>query len=131
MTIKKFIEDSNIKNFGKFISKISNKRFNKIIKLYKYIDINEFWFDYPDSTEPDWCDIEGIGYGWLWLDYKKSKREQRKALIRYAEGLYSFCTSEIFVCEEQGIRKYIFECSECGKNESIIIISLSQNELFW
>lgn len=62
------------------------KRILRQIKKYPYIEVNLEWFDddeYPD--ESTWIDVEGMGYGWMWLHHKP--KEYRRLIGNYARNI--------------------------------------------
>lgn len=104
---------------------IPNKRLSKVIKSYKYIDIAEFWFDDPDEPERNnWIDVEGIGYGWLWLSYKKDRNDKRlrKRLRRWAMDFHE--KEEIYYANIDGVHCYWWI-----SGEEIIQVRLSNNSM--
>lgn len=123
MTVEKFMS-MNFTEAVKFekLGYVKNKTLSKIFKRYKHIDVKEYWFDDPyDPNEWTWLDVEGIGYGWLWIGYK-SKKEMRKAVIKYA--LESIYKEEIWTFERDGIKNYIFSLGR-----KVVRVRLSNHEL--
>lgn len=63
-----------------------------LFKIYKYIDIGIYWFDDEENPERcNWIDIEGIGYGWIWIGNKLRARFswlQRRVLIKYINSIW-------------------------------------------
>ena len=94
MTLQDFIKEKEIVGITK--QKIPNKTMKKYLNHFKYIDAYELWYDAPDNPiSNNWVDIEGIGYGWLWLNHKDSKRLQRKSIIKFAMDLYKCSKNEM------------------------------------
>lgn len=125
MTLQDFIKEKEIAGIVKH--KIPNKLMKKYINQFKYIDTYKLWHDNPDNPNFNtWIDIEGIGYGWLWLNHKNSKKLQRKLVIKYAMGLYRYSKNEICIRTEDGITDIFLE-SKDGK--CIFQIRVSNNEL--
>nr|WP_142411443.1 hypothetical protein [Clostridium sp. Marseille-P7770] len=90
MTLEKIIDEFKLQKLGVYI--LGKKDINLLkIKLFKYIDVYEYWYDnedYPDDNT--WIDVEGIGYGWIWSGSRlrrHSKLLQRRAIIEHAERL--------------------------------------------
>lgn len=123
ITIEEFTKDwkHDVKNLGF----VPNKTLTKILKRYKYIDVTEYWYDDPEHPDRNtWIDIEGMGYGWLWCNYKKerSDRKLRKRLRQF--GLEMHGKNDVWTSSFNNIKNYIF-CLQ----KSIVIISLSNQEL--
>ena len=125
MTLQDFIKEKEIVGITK--QKIPNKTMKKYINHFKYIDTYELWYDDPDNTKYNtWVDIEGIGYGWLWLNHKNSKRLQRKSIIKFAMGLYNCSKNEMCVrCKDDIIDIFL----ESKDGDYIFHIRVSNNEL--
>lgn len=127
MTLRDFVKKNKI--VGTLKPKISNKTMKKYLNSFKYIDVTEFWYD--DISCPNrntWVDVEGIGYGWIWLNYENSERLQRKAIIRFAMRLYKESKNEMYIRRVENISEVVLE----DKNsESIIRIRVSNKELHW
>lgn len=124
MTIEKFIKES-FKSEIKFtnLGYIPNKTLSKIFKQFKYIDVREYWFDNPDNPDEFvWEDIEGMGYGWMWLNYRKSNRKLRNALRKFGLGLHS--KEDVWTYQYDNVKSYLF-----GLNDEIIEIRVSNEEL--
>lgn len=127
MTLRDFIEKNKIA--GELKPKIPNKTMKKYMNSFKYIEVQELWYDDFDHPHKNtWTDIEGIGYGWIWLNYENSERLQRKAIIRFAMGSYKECKNEIYIRRARDTSEIILE----NKNgNSIIRIRVSNKELYW
>lgn len=127
MTLQDFIKEKEI--VGTTKQKIPNKTMKKRLNLFKYIDTYEFWYDDPDNPNlNNWIDVEGIGYGWLWVQYKDSGKLQRKLVIKHAMALYKDSTNEMCTRTENDIIDVFLE-SKDGK--CIFQIRVSNNELDW
>lgn len=127
MTLQDFTEKNGI--VGVIRSKIPNKTMKKYLNSFKYIDVIEYWYNDPDK--PDyytWIDIEGIGYGWIWLNYEKSEKLMRKAIIKFAMRLYRESKNEMHIRTDNGISYVLLEDKD-GK--CIIQIRTSNKELHW
>lgn len=62
----------------------------KASKNRRYIEERiEFFDDEDDTTEVSWIDIEGEGYGWVWLNHppRKWHSEMRKKMLRFVRNL--------------------------------------------
>lgn len=125
MTLQDFIKDKEIIGITK--QKILNKTMKKYLNHFKYIDTYELWYDNPNNPNfNNWVDVEGIGYGWLWLNHENSKRLQRKSIIEFAMCLYKHSKNEMCVRSKNGITDIFLE----SKNENCIFhIRVSNNEL--
>ena len=127
MTLQDFIKEKDITGITKH--KIPNKTMKKYLNRFKYIDTYEFWYDDPDHPNfNNWIDIEGIGYGWLWLDHENSKKLQRKSIIKYAMRLYRYSKNEMCIRSKDGITDIFLE-SKFG--ECFFQIRVSNSELDW
>lgn len=106
---------------------INHKSLNKYIKQFKYIDVNELWFDDPNNPElNNWIDIEGIGYGWLWLRHKNSKKQQRKDIIRHAIGCTSCVRNEYYTDIDNDVVVLYMLCKDL---DCVIVVQLSNKDL--
>lgn len=127
MTLQEFIEKNRIT--GVLKQKIPNKTMKKYLNSFKYIEVQELLYDDFDNPHVNtWIDIEGIGYGWIWLNYENSERLQRKAIIRFAMRLYRESKNEMVV-RRHGDTSNVFLENKNG--ESIIQIRVSNKELYW
>lgn len=128
MTLQDFIKEKEIVGITK--QKIPNKTMKKYINQFNYIDTHELWYDDPDYPNfNNWIDIEGIGYGWLWIKHKNSKKLQRKSVIKFAMRLYRYSKNEMCIRTKDEITDIFLE-SKVGK--CIFQIRVSNNELdFW
>lgn len=125
MTLQDFIEAEGI--VGVIKQKIPNKTMKKYFNCFKYIDTYEFWYDDPDNPNyNNWIDVEGIGYGWLWVNHKNSEKLQRKSVIKHAMSLYRDSKNEMCIRHENNITEIFLE----GKGGYCIFqIRVSNNEL--
>lgn len=125
MTLQEFIESKKINGIIKL--KPENKTMKKYLNQFLYIDTYEYLYDDVNNpTLNNWIDIEGIGDGWIWLNYEKSKKLQRKNIIKYAMELYRASKDEICIEYENDIVNIFLE----DKYElSIIQIRVSNKEL--
>ena len=73
-----------------------------------------------------WIDIEGIGYGWLWVNHKDSERLQRKSIIKFAMDLYKRSKNEMCVRSDNSITDIFLESKD---GDCIFHIRVSNNEL--
>ena len=125
MTLQDFIKEKEI--IGTTKQKIPNKTMKKCLNLFKYIDTYEFWYDDPDNPNlNNWIDVEGIGYGWLWVQYKDSDKLQRKLVIKHAMALYKDSTNEMCVFKDDNITNIFLGSKDRG---CIFQIRLSDCEL--
>lgn len=82
MTLEKVIKERNIKQYNLMFGFLPDDLLHKI-KTAPYIDVLDFWYDdsgYPEQN--NWIDIEGIDYGWIWLNQKNGTFECKRQLIR-------------------------------------------------
>ena len=111
MTLQDFIKEKEIVGITK--QKIPNKTMKKYLNHFKYIDTYELWYDDPDNpNHNNWVDVEGIGYGWLWLNHKDSKRLQRKSIIKFAMNLYKCSKIEMCVRSDNSITDIFLESNK-------------------
>lgn len=83
MTIEGIIKDFNIDVY----IFIPNNYLDYFIKKAKYLDVYQYWYDIFNPENNIWTDIEGMGYGWLWVSTKlreHSKILQRRAIKKFA-----------------------------------------------
>ena len=127
MTLQDFIKEKEIVGITK--QKIPNKTMKKYLNHFKYIDTYELWYDDPDNPiYNSWVDIEGMGYGWLWLDYENSKKLQKKSIIKFAMDLYKYSKNEMYIRTENNITNIFLERKD---GDCIFQIRVSNNELDW
>lgn len=122
MTLEQFIKDKELPK-GTYKDNF-NKILPKLIKRYKYIDVIECWYD--DEERPDyntWIDVEGIGYGWLWCNYK-TEGQMRKRVRKFARDIYH--NEIVYIYNADNIKHIIFADSS---KEVITMIRLSNDEL--
>lgn len=127
MTLEKYIQENMENKIVIIKKKLSRRFFAKFLRQFEYVDTCYYWFD--DDENPNinnWIDVEGIGYGWLWLSYKNSKKKQRKAIIKYAKGLYEDSKNKMAHEFHNNIHYFWLE-SKPG--DAIILIRCSHNEL--
>ena len=77
------ITDANklLEETGYRVVPTDRKRILHHIDKYPYIEINWVWYDddeYPDDYT--WFDVEGMGYGWIFLHHKP--KEYREFIIK-------------------------------------------------
>ena len=110
MTLEKIIKTHSIFKDGAWI--ILKKKDINIPFKYKNIEVCEYYYD--DETNPDkltWIDVEGVGYGWMWIANWLRKRStflQRRAVKKYAKDILkeidnetdivAFYYNNLFVC---------------------------------
>ena len=127
MTLQNFIKEKKI--IGTLKQKISNKTMKKCLNCFKYIDTHEYWYDEPDNPDYNtWFDVEGIGYGWLWLHNEDSEKLQRKSIINFAMGLYRNSKNEMCIRRGNEITDIFLENK---KGNCIIQVRVSNKELNW
>lgn len=51
------------------------------VSLYEYIETQVHFYDGDDPTFNNWLDVEGFGYGWLWLKYADEEWRWRQMMI--------------------------------------------------
>lgn len=127
MNLETFVKNNHMKVEWK--NKIANKTMKKYINQFKYIDTYIYWYD--DEQQPNtntWLDIEGIGYGWLWLVYKQSEKLQRKAVIKEAMKLYKIGTNKICMQKENDVISIFLESKY---KDAILKIRVSNKELHY
>ena len=101
----------------------------KCLNCFKYIDTHEYWYDEPDNPDYNtWFDVEGIGYGWLWLHNEDSEKLQRKSIINFAMGLYRNSKNEMCIRRGNEITDIFLENK---KGNCIIQVRVSNKELNW
>ena len=127
MTLQNFIKEKKI--IGTLKQKIPNKTMKKCLNCFKYIDTHEYWYDEPDDPDYNtWFDVEGIGYGWLWLHNEDSEKLQRKSIINFAMGLYRNSKNEMCIRRSNEITDIFLENK---KGNCIIQVRVSNKELNW
>lgn len=124
----------------KFIAKEKNAELiplnfnlNKVLKNNKYIAYYDLWYDDPDDPDVlQWVDVEGIGFGWLWIANPIRKRVrflQHRAVRKLAVKIYnSVKDSKKFIVDKgNGTKGVVFQFGET----EIIQILYSNNKIDW
>lgn len=101
--------------------------------LHKYIEFVTDWYDEIEAPYfNNWTDIEGMGYGWRWMNYKeedwhkmmfKIVKEESETLLRdWDITLY-------FVYKNDSVLTYHFITLNGGVYRTDHIFSLSHEEI--
>lgn len=101
--------------------------------LYEYIEvITEF---YDDNERPDfnnWVDVEGMGYGWAWMNYENEEHRwhemMSKMVSHESEGLLSTLDDTYFIIYENE-RGKVFHFITLLDSRFDTIITFSHSEL--
>lgn len=100
--------------------------------LYDYIEIITNYYD--DKENPyfnNWTDIEGMGYGWMWLNYEEKDWHKMMSRLVGDEAdhlLHNMDTFLYVVYENERAKIYHFVTVD-GIYRKDIIISFSNKEL--
>lgn len=104
------------------------KRIINTIKKYKYIESDILWFDYEEyQEEANWYDIEGMGYGWLWLHRKP--KEYRDVIVKMTKHLLLKCKLYYKMGIQNTEDGVIFHIPS-HKQDCVYTIVLSNKEIF-
>lgn len=109
MTLEKIIKTHSIFKDGAWI--ILKKKDIIIPFKYKNIEVCEYYYDEINPDQLIWIDVEGVGYGWMWMANWLRKRStflQRRAVKKYAKDILkeiddetdivTFYYNNLFVC---------------------------------
>lgn len=101
--------------------------------FYDYIEVNTTYHDDKnDDNLVTWVDIEGMGYGWIWVKYEE--KDWYSMMLKLVIDECKHLTKEMkhtyyFVYEYQNILFYRFVVKdECCRRDRIIQLS---NEELW
>lgn len=138
MIIEKLIEEektitSNIKVIPvtkKLLREIKHIMFDE--ENYKYIEFVHSWYD--DKETPNlcnWQDVEGHGYGWLWVDTPEEKWHKKIAsncamLLKKPSRFYQYAIT----WEKDGFLSYRLLSSD-GKTDVQILVGNDLNSNLW
>lgn len=103
-----------LEEHGYRVVSTDRKRILRHIKKYPYIEVNIEWFDvdkYPDECV--WYDVEGMGYGWLFLHNKP--KEYLRLIRNYARRV---------IVEEK-----LYQKMGIIKDENSLIFAVPSNDL--
>lgn len=101
--------------------------------LYEHIEIITNYYD--DENEPyfnNWTDVEGMGYGWVWLRYDEKDWHKMMGMLvsREAESLLKEMDNTLyFVYENEKVKTYHFITLD--KYREDVLISFSNEEIFY
>lgn len=101
--------------------------------LYDYIQVITNYYD--DDERPyinSWTDIEGFGYGWLWMnhDEKDWHREFSKFVGREADRLIDDMDNTLyFIYEDHKVKTFHFVSLNRWREDTII--DFSNEEMYW
>jgi hypothetical protein len=100
--------------------------------LYDYIEIVTNYYD--DDEMPyvnNWTDVEGMGYGWVWMNYEEKDwhKMMGRLVLDKADSLLKYMENTLyFVYENEKVKTYhfimLFEYRED------ILISFSNEEIW-
>jgi len=100
--------------------------------LYEYIEIVTNYYDDEDNPYVNnWTDIEGMGYGWVWLRHEEKDWHKMMARLVGEEAEYLMRDMDdilYFVYENERAKVYHFVFVD-GVYRKDIIISFSNKEL--
>lgn len=133
MTLEKIIKTHSIFKDRAWI--ILKKKDINIPFKYKNIEVCEYYYD--DGTNPDqltWIDVEGVGYGWMWMENWLRKRStflQRRAVKKYAKDILKEIDDEIDIVAFY--YNNLFVCGFVPKDNPTIYIQirLSNEDLYF
>lgn len=101
--------------------------------LYDYIQVVTNYYD--NEERPfciNWTDVEGMGYGWAWLDYEEADWHKMMARMvsREAESLSRDMDNTLyFIYENKTVKTYHF-IALCDERFDVLI-SFSNAEIFY
>ena len=134
ITLQDIIEEHNIKDYAIWSRENIIDDLLKNLSKAKYVEQIDYWYDDEENpTLNTWCDIEGIGYGWIWCATElraKCKWLQVRAVKKYIKN----CLKELR--DDEQIMEYWTKsgdhCYDYLVNERhYTAIILSDEELYW
>lgn len=123
--------DNRIIKYGQLDEKVLLE-LKMTTSLYDYIQVITDYYDEEDHPYfNNWTDIEGMGYGWAWLNYEeKDWHKMMEKIVSSEADSLSRIADEIFyiVHENENEKIYQFIHIE-GIYREDIIITFSNNEI--
>ena len=131
MTLQKWAEDEHFdKDYPIMKKKDFDKRFKHCLRTSRFCDIYVNYYENEKYlNDITWQDVEGIGYGWLWCNYKlrsKFKFLQRRAVKKYIKREYNYIPKDkemlfYYSLSPEGstIRNYVWQDGD--KNVFILV----------
>lgn len=99
---------------------------------YKYIElVYSYYEDEEDTTMCTWQDVEGFGYGWLWIDTPEEKWHKKIAgfCSRYLKKI-SFLDKNLVKWEKDGFVCYRLLRAD-GKEDLQILLGNDLDSNYW
>jgi hypothetical protein len=103
--------------------------------LYSDIDIITNYYD--DERMPyinNWTDVEGMGYGWVWLNHEEKDWHKMMGKLVSDEAdslLLDMDDTLYFVYEDESVKTYHFVYLGKGSYRQDVLIRFSNEELFY
>jgi hypothetical protein len=124
--------EDNIIKYGQLNEKLLLE-LKMTTSLYDYIEIvTNYYDDFKHMPyRNNWTDVEGMGYGWAWLNYEEKDwhKMMSKLVSHEAESLLSNMDNILyFVYENERVKTYHFVFIE-GMYRTDTLISFSNTEI--
>lgn len=123
----------NVIKHGKLNEKILLE-LKMMTSLYEYIEVVTNYFD--DVKRPNfnnWTDVEGMGYGWIWMNYEEKNWHKMMGRIVADECNYLLtCMQDVYymVYENERCKTYHFiNINPYGRTD--ILVGLSNEEIWF
>lgn len=94
----------------------------------------EWYDDERDTTQVNWVDVEGEGYGWLWVDKTEElcRALLKERLLKYAKAKQAkISDSESYVLIINRENTTIYHFVEREERQLDVIYTLSDDEIFY
>lgn len=101
--------------------------------LYEHIEIVTNYYD--DERNPyynNWTDVEGMGYGWVWLRYEEEDwhKMMSKLVSHEADSLLQDMDTTLYFVYENEERK-VYHFVSLGDWREDVLISFSNDEIYF
>lgn len=124
-------EDTLIK-CGQIDEKIL-RELKMITSLYDYIQMVTVYYDDEDRPyKRNWTDIEGMGYGWGWMNYEEKDwhKMMSRMISREADSLIMDMDNTLYlVYENELVKTYHFISLTGGYYREDVLFSFSNKEI--
>lgn len=123
--------DDRIIKYGQLNEKVLME-LKMTTSLYDYIEIVTNYYDDEDNPYfNNWTDVEGMGYGWVWLNYEEKDWHKMMSKLVYREAdslLLDMDNTLYFVYENERVKTYHFiSLGDCRQD---VLIGFSNDEIF-
>lgn len=121
-------ENNRIIKYGQLDEKIILE-LKMTTSLYDYIELVINYYD--DEENPyyiSWVDIEGMGYGWAWMQHEERDwHKMMSKLVSYESDLLDMSNTLYFVYDNDDIKTYHFVT--IGEYRQDVLVGFSNKEI--